>query len=358
MRRFVLLAALVLAPAALADGGPSPGVDQGGDGVVSASGFVRYTTIPQSHTPTLLATRTSDGHVLHWRTIAGRYGIPFVTYYGTTGGISRNGRTLVLGDASFGGGLRSRSTFQVVDPKTFGYETISLEGDFAFDALSPNGQRLYLIQHVSQTNLNRYLVREYDLNAERLLPGAIADRTQRGWVMQGSPIARATSANGRFAYTLYQNPGGYPFVHALDTVRATAHCVALPWTGDQSIFSSMGLTLRDHGRTLALDVPWNVPNRPATLPSFRIDTHTYRVTVPPPGGDQFPWWTLAFVPPFALILVAASRRARVTSTIASRSATAIRSSGVWISAIPFARLTHWRPRSLKTFASAAPPDNA
>ena len=34
------------------------------------------------------------------------------------------------------------------------------------------------------------------------------------------------------------------------------------------------------------------------------------------------------------------------------------SSGVWISAIPFARLTHWSPRSLNTFASAAPPDSA
>ena len=31
------------------------------------------------------------------------------------------------------------------------------------------------------------------------------------------------------------------------------------------------------------------------------------------------------------------------------------SSGVWISAMPFARLRHCRPRSLKTFASAAPP---
>ena len=53
---------------------------------------------------------------------------------------------------------------------------------------------------------------------------------------------------------------------------------------------------------------------------------------------------------------AASTSASVTSTIASRSATAMCSSGVWISAIPFARFTHWRPRSLKTFASAAPPE--
>ena len=356
MLRIALVAALVLAPAGLADGGPSPGVDQGGDGVVSSSGLVRYVALPGKDSTVLEAIGTRDGHVLRWRAIAGGFGIPFVTYNGTTAGISRNGRTLVLGESSFTMPLRTVSTFQVVDPATFGYETISLHGDFSFDAVSPDAHHLYLIQHVSATNLNRYLVREYDLYADRLLPGAIADRTQRGWIMQGSPVARAASANGRFVYTLYQNPGGYPFVHALDTMRGRAHCIGLPWSGDQSIFSTMQLALRDAGRTLALDVRWNAPNRPATLPSFRIDTSTYWITEPHPGGGHFPWWTLAFAVPLVLLAAAASRRARVTSTIASRSATAMCSSGVWISAIPFARLTHWRPRSLKTFASAAPPD--
>jgi hypothetical protein len=47
--------------------------------------------------------------------------------------------------------------------------------------------------------------------------------------MQGRATARATTADGRWVYTLYQNPGGYPFVHALDTVKGIAHCVGLPW---------------------------------------------------------------------------------------------------------------------------------
>ena len=54
---------------------------------------------------------------------------------------------------------------------------------------------------------------------------------------------------------------------------------------------------------------------------------------------------------------AASTIASVTSTMPSRSATAMCSSGVWMSVIPFARFTHGRPRSLKTFASAPPPEN-
>jgi hypothetical protein len=341
--RIALVAALVLAPAALADGGPSPGVDQGSYGLLSADGAVRYVTLSGTQSTVLEAVRTSDGHVLRWHTLEGGWGIPFVTYNGTTGGLARNGRTLVLAESAFSGGLRNRSLFAVVDPKTFGYETIDLKGDFAFDAISPDARRLYLIEHVSATNFNRYLVREYDLQRNRLLPGAIADRTQRGWVMQGSPAARATSANGRFVYTLYQNPGGYPFVHALDTARARAHCIGLPWKGGQGRLLSVKLTLGDGGHTLDVGS------------AFRIDTRTYRL-VPPPAPGQFPWWALAFAPLPLVLLAAASRRARVTSTIASRSATAMCSSGVWISAIPFARFTHWRPRSLKTLASAAPPD--
>jgi len=353
--RIALVAALVFAPAAFADGGPSPGVDQGSYGVLSADGAVRYVTLSGTQSTMLEAIRTSDGHVLRWRALAGGWGVPFVTYNGTTGGLARNGRALVLAESAFVGGLRSRSVFQVVDPKTFGYETITLKGDFAFDALSPDARRLYLIQHVSALNYNRYVVRAYDLYRDRLLPGAIADRTQRGWVMQGAPLARATSANGRFVYTLYQHPGGYPFVHALDTALGRAHCIGLPWTGDQSIFSSMQLSLLHDGRTLALDVAWPGNRVPKTLPSFRIDTRSYEL-LRPGSPHGFPWWTLAFVPLPLVLLAAASRRARVTSTIASRSATAMCSSGVWISAIPFARFTHWRPRSLKTFASAAPPD--
>ena len=52
---------------------------------------------------------------------------------------------------------------------------------------------------------------------------------------------------------------------------------------------------------------------------------------------------------------AASTSASVTSTIASRSATAMCSSDEWIAAMPLPRFRHSRPRSLKTFASAPPP---
>ena len=130
-------------------------------------------------------------------------------------------------------------------------ERISLKGSFAYDALSPDGKKLYLIQHSSVDDLQHYVVRAYDLDAHALLPGRIADKAQKSWVMQGFPTARTSSLDGRWVFTLYMNPGGYPFIHALDTVRAVAHCVGLPWaSSNQGALSNAVLSLR--GKTLAV----------------------------------------------------------------------------------------------------------
>ena len=98
-------------------------------------------------------------------------------------------------------------------------DTITLQGTFGFDALSPDASKLYLIQHLTANDIEHYIVRAYDLATHKLMPGRIADKTQKSWVMQGWAVSRVTSADGRWAYTLYANPGGYPFIHALDTVN-------------------------------------------------------------------------------------------------------------------------------------------
>jgi hypothetical protein len=180
---------------------------------------------------------------------------------------------------------------------------VFLKGDFAFDALSPDGSMLYLINHVSKKDINRYVVRAFDLDANRLLPGRIADRTQRGWVMNGVPLTRVTSADGRWAYTLYQNPGGYPFVHALDTVRGVAHCIGIPFTGSQDALWNMRLDVRGGGRSLALH--WK-----SGRPYLSMSTTTWQLTRP---GGGFPWWMLG-AGGGALLLVASLvllRRRRV-----------------------------------------------
>jgi hypothetical protein len=169
-------------------------------------------------------------------------------------------------------GIKSTSRFLLVDTDDLApRSTISLKGTFGFDALSPDGSRLYLIQHMSTDDINHYVVRAYDLAAGRLLPGRIADRTQKGWVMQGFAVNRATSTTGRWVYTLYVNPGGFPFIHALDTVKGVAHCIGLPWRSvNQDAVFNFTLGLKGH----TLNVRWQDGRL------YRaIDTRTWKLSL-------------------------------------------------------------------------------
>ena len=72
------------------------------------------------------------------------------TLHGTLSGLSPNGRVLVLTDnVQPTGSLRARSRFAVIDTRTLTVTaTITLHGDFSVDALSPQGEMLYLIHHI------------------------------------------------------------------------------------------------------------------------------------------------------------------------------------------------------------------
>jgi hypothetical protein len=147
----------------------------------------------------------------------------------------------------------SPSRFAILDTRRMRVvDRITLHGDYAYDALSPDASTLYLIEHVDANNQNRYVVRTYDLRTHVLRPGRIADKTQLDWVMEGAALTRATSGGGRWVYTLYSRPGGYPFVHALDTVNGSAHCIGLPWHGDQAALGTARLRLVDGGGSLAV----------------------------------------------------------------------------------------------------------
>jgi hypothetical protein len=275
------VAALAAAPGALADGYASPAA-QLGDGVISPDGATRYVAAPAFDNTSLLAIDTKTGTVMNEAQILGSYGLP-VLAFGPTGftGLSHDGRTLVLGDTRW----RAESHFLVYDARTFRMKDgFVVKGTFSFDALSPDGKTVYLIQHGSARDLNRYVVRAYDLEHRQLLPGRIADRTQKSWVMQGTAVTRTTSADGRWVYTLYSNPGGYPFIHALDTVGRSAHCIGLPWTGaDQSALWNLALAV--HGNRL--DVHWR-----SGKPWYRVDTATWKLARVSPAGFPWLWLTI------------------------------------------------------------------
>ena len=264
-----LLAAAAFAAGALA-GGPSPGVSLGWDGIAAPTVGLRYVTLPAGRNTVVAAVRVSDGRVVRFRALRGSFGVPLVTFDGTAGGLSLDGRTLVLGQPP-GNGLAPATRFAVLTTGSFRIRRVfALPGDFAFDALSPDGRLLYLIEHVSMQDIWRYRVRAYDLAAGRLLARVVADKREGTQVMAGFPVARATSSDGGWVYTLYRNDSGSPFVHALDARNAAAVCIDLPWQGSQDRLSGARLALGAGGKSLVLRYK---SGKEAAV----IDTTTFRV---------------------------------------------------------------------------------
>ena len=230
---------------------PSPFALQGGGGVLSNDGSIRYVAIGAGESTVVRASKTTGGStVMSSQSIPGSYGIPMLTSSGPGGGMFRDGSTFVLQST----GLFNTTQFVLLRTADLGVQDqIVLKGTFGFDALSPDGSKLYLIQHTSAQDIQHYIVRAYDLSAHQLMPGRIADKAQKSWVMQGWSVDRATAASGRWVYTLYANPGGFPFIHALDTVKGVAHCVGVPWPqsdSNQGKVFNFKLSLR--GKTLVI----------------------------------------------------------------------------------------------------------
>jgi hypothetical protein len=226
----VLMCVLVagLAPAAAhADGLPVLGIDVGSTGVASSPDGARYITIPAGSRTIVERVAQHGGQVLAWRSLRGTFTIPAVAYDGSPGGLSAHGTTLVLIEPRTSFPRAATTLFALGSNGLKSQRLVRLTGDFSFDAVSPDGSLLYLIHYTSPTDPTRYLVQAYDVQRGRLLTKPIVDPKEPGEKMRGNPLSRALSADGRWAYTLYDGAGATPFVHALDTVGRSAHCIDL-----------------------------------------------------------------------------------------------------------------------------------
>ena len=243
MRRALLIAAALLAATpgtARGDGLPIGNVDVGPEGVVAPGGADRVVALPAGAGSTLVARiATEGGTVERTRWLREPLTVP---------GVALDGRTLRV------------------------HRRITLKGDFSFDAISPDGRRVFLVHYTDPADPRAYEVRTLDLVTGRLERGAIVDAREPDEDMRGYPATRATSPDGRWEYTLYDGVGE-PFVHALDTVGRRAFCIDLPMLAGHMDPQSLRLALHegrldveDGGRTAAvIDTATKEASGPAGL---------------------------------------------------------------------------------------------
>jgi len=267
-------------------------------GVAPTGSPYRYVAIaPSGAGITVVAQiRRRGGRVERWWRLRGSYSVPSLAYDGTGGGLSADGRTLVLVEAPTeraGGGWTSR--FAVLDtaaflrhpgtPQRHAVRHLSLHGDFRFAAISPDGGRAYLYRLPPTGDPSVHQIRTLDLASGRLLPRPVSNwgrgsaRVEGGPLRShpagsGLPIAASVSAGGRRAYTLFDGNGKHPSLQMLDTVRGSVVDVPLPQLRGITNPFMLRLSLRDHERRLA--VIGRPPNLSHRLTLISLDTATLR----------------------------------------------------------------------------------
>jgi outer membrane protein assembly factor BamB len=198
---------------------------------------------------TVRAVSTADGHDVGTTRLDGEYRLPTVGPSGLPGGLSGDGRRLVLERQP----EAEVSRFVALDTASLDViAEIALLGSFTFDVLSPDGSVLYLLQYLEADRSGRYQVRAYDIGLGTLRGEVVVDKATLQSAMEGQPVAQVLGRDGRISYTLYHNHHHGPFIHALNTGDGTAICIDLPRDGreDHAAGRYWGLALSADGRTL------------------------------------------------------------------------------------------------------------
>ena len=199
-----------------------------GEGVVNAEGSTRFVTIQAGEKTVVMAIATDGGEVTDHTTTPGTYTVPAIAVDGTASGVSADGETLAL--------ISPRTTFaqkttdlQLYEARKLrrGPESITIKGDFGFDALSPDGET-HVPHRVHGSARPRRLPGALVTTWHRaeLDPDPILDSEEEPGEMRGFPQTRLTSPDGRWEYTLYDG-GEHPFIHALDVVDGVTLCIDL-----------------------------------------------------------------------------------------------------------------------------------
>ncbi len=146
---------------------------------------------------------------------------------------------------------RNVSRFMVVDlSRGRAPKLIELPGSFEFDAISPDGGALFVVEHLDAAAGGHYQVRVVDVASGRLQDYVIVDKTKPDEPMAGWAIEQQRLDSG-IVLTVYRG-AEHPFIHALETVHAGAVCIDLPATrqDDADAAADWGLARSPDGRTV------------------------------------------------------------------------------------------------------------
>lgn len=332
---FVLL--VLLSGGATAPSAGAKGLETGARNGVTIDGSpYRYVTVTTHTRPKLTVVERIDrrgGRVDRWWQLGGDYEVPAVDYNGSGGGLSADGKTLVLGSFAFDSPVyppkatrlaildtdlrpqRHLRAGQKRPPSVL--SSIELPGHYAFDAISPDGSTIYLIHHFRNLKgpsyLTHYEVKAYDVKSDRLLPEPIVDPDEPREQMEGLPLYRAMSPDGRWAYTLYDGNGKEPFIHALDTVAGRAVCIDLPQLAElpRRFYYLLQLQATEGGHQLV--VLRRVPGPKPTRTLLSVDTRSFEVHRPAPvatASSGVGPWPIVALGAVALLLAGAGWRQR------------------------------------------------
>jgi hypothetical protein len=130
---------------------------------------------------------------------------------------------------------------------------IHLNGNFDLDAISSDGNGLYLLQRLTN-GAGRYYVQLYTVSENELYQSPIVDKTELNDPnMTGTAVARQVAKYGAETYTLYVDSyHNIAFVHVLplDPSFPLAHCINLPVGKSPDLLRYYTLTLSSDGQTL------------------------------------------------------------------------------------------------------------
>jgi hypothetical protein len=165
---------------------------------------------PAPTTPAPAAAALADGG---WR-------LPVPVPGAAAEGVSRDGTQIVLEAAD------GSSRLLVLSPEDGRQRELDFTaaGDLSYDALSRDGNLLYLNEHVGDEVVR---IRVADLASGRLLPDPVVDKIEGESTMAGTARARDVSPDGAIVYTLYDGEE-HAFVHALMVDTPVSFCIDLP----------------------------------------------------------------------------------------------------------------------------------